>query len=556
MVKLRPLLLGASLCGVLVGACECDGIEGAAPYGYIDPAILDLGPVPLGSECTAALRIVNNGTSDLSVNGATLKDSNGAFTVLQYPEFVGFGGSGELLVRYTSEAPEDQRQSATVEVQTNIAENDGIISAVVTALPTNAQAAVAVSACDVDGEETIPCPPAEFGATQKSEPAVPIDQRAGKTLQIHIVNQGNAEMQVAAAVIDGGDGDFAVTGLRLGSVLAEAPVRLAPGREGACGEPVDGSCTTAASCNRLTVDVKYSPTALGGDSAELVVLSDAAEGAEIRIPLSGFGSDIGIVTTPDFVVYGDVGEGQTADQDVRVANVGTNDAPVNNTCIDVGGDGTCDGNCTGAEPALDGALSCEVLKSDGAHEGKGFVLAATDAQEGGDDERTVRVTWAPVAGNAAIPAGTTLRLESGILDNKVYLVPLAGGAAGLLEVQTDAVCGEEVCVPATGDAADVSTWTGEVQITLRNTGDASLDVSSFEWEGPATIADDYDLLDAADAPVDLASPGISLAPNGSVTLTIAYANDDASGQDFINLLVHHTGLGGLVTVPLRITPPM
>lgn len=555
MAKARNIALGLSLFGVVIAACECDGIENAAPNGYIDPALYDFGPIPLDTQCQATLRVVNNGTADLSIEQVSLKDTDGNFQVVTFPQFVGFGASGDILVRYVSEGPENERQSTTVEVKTNIATNDGVLQASVTALPTNEEAAVARSACDVEGTETSPCPALEFGATQKSDPAVPIAERTGKTLTIDILNEGNAAMEVAAAVIDGGDGDFTVTGLRLGNVLVETPVTVAPGRAGECGEPVEGSCNTAATCNRLTVDVFYSPTALGADTAELVVLSDAAEGAEIRIPLSGFGSDIGILTNPEFVSFGDVGEGQTADIDVRVANVGTSDAPVNNTCIDLQGDGTCDGNCTGAEPVLDGALSCEVLKSDGSHEGKGFVLAPTDAAEGGDDERTVRVSWAPVAGNTNIPAGTTLRLETGILSDKVYTVPVAGGAAGVLEVETDAVCGEELCVPAAGDPGDISTWTGEIALTLVNTGDATLDVTAFEWDGPATIADDYALLDGSDNPVDLASPGISLAPGASVPLTITYANDDASVQDFINLVVSHTGLGGLVTLPLRVVAP-
>lgn len=547
-------MAGACL-AIATGACECDGIENAAPNGYLDPPILDLGPVPLDTECSVALDIVNNGTADLQVESASLVDSDGEFTITLVPQFVGFGTSESLLLRYVAQGPENVRQTTSVEVISNGRQNGGLLTAVVSALPTNAQAAVATSVCEGDEGGQTPCPALEYGAVQTSDPFLPIAERAGRTLQVQVRNEGNAEMQVLATVIEGGGGDFAVSGLRLGNLLGTTPLRLAPGRDGACGQVSEGSCAQAETCNVLGVDVKYAPSGLGADNATLVILTDAAEGGELRVPLSGFGSDIGIVTTPEFIVVRDTAEGETTEVDVRVANVGTNDAPVNHSCIDIGGDGSCEGDCTGNAPALGGALSCRVTKADGAREGKGFVLGPTDAQEGGDDERIIVVQWAPSAGNASIPPGTTLRLESGILNNKVYEVPIAGGAAGVLGVASEAVCGESLCVQAEGDAADIATWTGSLSLTLRNEGDATLDITSFEWDGPATIADDYVLEGAGGMVVDMAAPAIALAPGAQSEFRVRYANDDASVQDFINLVVNHTGLGGQLTLPLRVVAP-
>lgn len=551
----RNLALTGLLLGVSVGACECDGIEGAAPNGFLDPTVLDLGPVPLDTECTTSLRLVNNGTADLMVESASLTASNGNFSVLQVPEFVGLASSGDVLIRYTSEGEENVRQSTTVEIQTNGFSNEGLVTAVVTALPTNAQAAVATTSCEADGAPQSPCEGVDFGATQTSDPLVPITERAGTTVQLSVRNDGNAEMQVLAAVIDGGDGDFTVTSARLGNLVGAFPIRLAPGRDGNCGQPVEGNCSSAETCNLLTLDVKYAPTGLGGDSATLVILTDAAEGSELRIPISGLGSDVGLLTTPAFVSFTDVAEGQSADQTVRVSNVGTSNAPVNNTCIDLSGDGNCDGNCTGTEPVLDGALSCRVMKADGSRDGKGFVLAATDAQEGGDDERNVIVTWSPSAGNSDIPAGTVLRIETGILNNKVYEVPLAGGESGILEVESAGICGESLCVQAEGVVADISTWTGELEIVLRNAGQATLRILSLSWEGPATIADDYEIRDASDNAIAMGAPNLQLAPGASSSIWVNYANDDASVQDFINLVIEHDGLGNSITLPLRVLAP-
>ena len=543
------------LLGVSVWGCECDGIEGAAPNGFLDPTILDLGPVPLDTECTTSLRLVNNGTADLLVESAELVESNGSFSLLQVPEFVGLASSGDVLVRYTAEGEENVRQSTTVEIQTNAFNNDGLISAVVTALPTNEQAAVALSSCEAEGETQSPCESLNFGATQTSDPLVPISERAGKTSQIAVRNVGNAEMQVLAAVIDGGDGDFVVTSARLGNLVSEFPVRLAAGRDGNCGQVLEGNCATAENCNELNIDLKYAPSALGGDSATLVILTDAAEGNELRIPVSGLGSDVGLLTTPTFVTFSDVLEGQSAEKEVRLSNVGTNDAPVNNTCLDLEGDGSCDGNCTGSDPALDGALSCRVVKTDGSRDGKGFVLAPTDAQEGGSDERNIVVTWSPIAGNSNIPSGTVLRIESGILNNKVYEVPVAGGEAGILQIDSAGICGESFCVQAQGDASDIATWTGELELELINAGQATLQITSLSWEGPETIADDYEVRDESDTAIALDDPNLQLAPGATASIWVHYANDDASVQDFINLLIAHDGLGGSVTLPLRVLAP-
>lgn len=543
----------------LIAACtDCEGLEGAAARGSIDPPLLDLGPVPLNSDCQAVLQVQNKGTADLFVDGNELTNTSGDWAVQRVPQNVPLGGADDLIVRYTAGGTANQRQSTTVRLQTNSVENDGVLTATITALPTDEAAGVAVALCG-DGDARGPCEGLAFGATQigtVAEPAV------GKSLQVDIVNEGNAPLEVSAAIIDGGGGDFEIEARLLGNVATELPVTLAPGRAGACQPLTESSCVDRESCNVLTLVVRYRPTALGGDAATLSVFTDAAEGAQLDVPLTGQGSDIGIVVLPDFVSFADVGEGDSGSVDLRVLNVGSREEAVNDSCIDVGGDGTCDGLCTGGdgEKVLDGALGCDVTRADGSNEGKGFVLAPTDAAEGGLDERIITVTWAPVAGNSEIPGGTVLRLETNLSANGgVITVPITGGSAGILRISADEdlICGEGLCLPAESDTPeDTTTWTGRIDFQLLNEGDGTLAVERLAFDdSQPTIADDFTLLHDDDSEVAPASPGITLAPGANVTLSIVYANNDASQEDIINLLVEHTGLGGQLTIPVAIIPP-
>lgn len=543
---LRRTALCTLTLALLTGCNDCGEIDGFIARGEFDPPIYDLGPVADGATCEFSLNLVNGGQRDLEVQQGTRIEQDGEqFEFLRVPELIGIGSESEVRMSYTAGGTLDQRQTAVVVMQTNADDNDGEISATVTAVPTNETAAIGRTECD----GVSPCESVSFGPVQVDDPQVPIAERQGRTLSVRLVNDGNAEMEVLLAAINNGNPDFVVSGVRRGSVLVELPTTLAPGREGPCGAPLD------TEENVLTVDVFYAPTSLGADTDELTLVTDAVEGASITVALDGLGSDIGILPTPDIANFGAVGEGSTESQVINISNLGTGEAAVNNSCIDLGGDGTCDGECTGGDPALDGALSCVVTKSNGDREGKGFLLAPTDASAGGDDERNIEITWSPVAGNATIPQGTVLRLETNLLNDLVYEVPIVGGSTGILTVDSSGLCGEQVCVPAEGTPGDVTDWTGEIDIVLENTGDASLDVTSFEWEGPETIADDYALFDSADVAIDLAAPGLSLAPGASVEITVDYANNDASGADFINLVVNHTGAGGRAVIPLQVTAP-
>jgi hypothetical protein len=532
----------------------CDGCvsEDFSPQGAIEPAVLDLGPVLGGESCEAGLTITNRGGSELSIDGAELRDSSGDYALpAVIVNSVGIDGDEPLLVNYTATATDGSRESVTVVLFTNDPDDDGEISATITAIATDEAGAIARLQCENDDATAfVDCGgELNMGAVNIQDPIQPIDMRAGLTAKVLVENRGNAPMELRAVTMNGGNPDFTIQGIQQGDVLVDLPITLEPGT-GSCGVVNEGAASTAE------ISVFYSPTALGADADTLLVLTDAIEGATLELPVTGLGSDIGILLTPPTVVFDDIAEGQTTTATMNVSNLGTNDAAVNSTCIDLDGDETCDFDCTGDEPGLGGTLNCDVTYVDGSNEGKGFILAPTDAMAGGNDERTVTFTWSPTAENPAIPGTAVVRYESAILNNRVWTARIIGGAAGNLTFDgLGNTCpgGNGVCIPATGDAADVTTWTGELDFALGNDGDATISITRFAWEGPPTIADDYELYQG-DTPVNLEAPGVDIAPGGSQTFTIVYANDDASGADAINLIVTHTGVNLMDTIPVNVTP--
>ena len=553
------LSLSLSLTVLALSACpNCDDLGDNAAQVVLEPSVLDLGPVSESATCNATIMVSNVGGRTLEVSEANLEDVGGEFEIDTVVSQVGINSEEPFVIKYTSTGPLGERQSATLALATNDPDNEGVVRATITAIPVESTAGIAKAYCEdsaedgSDGEEASDeCNLLDFGAVNIGDATVPVTERSGLTMEIEVINTGSAAIDLQAALMNDGNPNFIVSGVRQGNVLAELPLTLLPSITEECGssEPGDES--------KAYIDVFYAPASLGSDTDTVLILTNALEGSSLEIPVSGYGSDTGILINPPTIAFGGTAEGETDEISVTVSNVGINEASVNSTCIDIDGDETCDADCTGGDPILEGALGCEVFLSDGeTHEGKGFILDPTDAQAGGSDERMVKVTWSPAAGNSTIPDGAVLRLETNILNNRAYTARLLGGSTGSLTVDAgDFLCASSVCVPTTGDAEDVSTWTGSASIELSNTGDASLTVSSFEWEGPATVADDFSLTDDSDADIDLEAPGITLAPGASTTIQINYANNDASGADYINLLINHTGLDLLKTVAIQVNTP-
>lgn len=542
----RVIPLAAAL--AVLPACQfCDDTGAFLPSASLDPAVVDLGPITSGVTCPASLFVVNNGNADLEITpgSAKLTDTDGDFTLVTVPTLVRLGARNELTINYTAGSTVGARESTNVEVGTNDPSNEiirGSVTAFVAAEPVALAKANCVPRGAAAGTEPSACTNLDFGPVAISPAAEPISSRAGLTLNVVVVNDGNKDLTLQGAVINGG-GDFVVQSFQKGSLIVEAPVTIPAGRSGDCGD-LTGADNTAV------ISVKYAPTAIGASVATLQILTDGAEGSTIDVPLVGQGSDTNLLTNPEIVVFGDVNEGSTASEEVLVQNVGTTEASVNESCIDLEDDGTCDGLCTGAANAatLDGTLKCAVFKSDGSTDGKGFVLDATDAATGGDDERTIKIDWSPTAATPAIPSSAVLLLKSNIRNNKVFKVGISGGNVGVLDVTSTTPCGNDQCVQAEGTLADTTTWTGSTTLTLQNSGTATLTLGTIapEADTPATIVDDW----------TIGAPGTTtLAPGASTTLELTYANADFSGVDGFNLIVEHNGVLSRTLVSIRVVPP-
>jgi hypothetical protein len=543
----RRVITAALAVGVLPACPFCDDVNAFLPQGEIAPAVLDLGPVTSGATCPATFAVKNGGNADLSIvaNSARLIDTDGDFTIQIVPSLVRLGASEDLIVQYVAGSTVGEREGTGVEIQTNDADNDGFLRATVTAFVTGEAVGLAKAACaGADGASVTPCTELSFGAVPIGNPVDPIEVRAGVNLTVEVINDGNKDLELQGAVVSG-SGDFAVVSVRRGSQVLELPQVIPPGRTGDCGEPT-------GSDNKLLVDVRFAPTTIGAAVGTLQILTDGAEGDLIEVALAGQGADTNIITNPEIVVFGDVPEGSVGTETILVQNTGTENASVNESCIDVDGDDVCDGLCTGASGDVthNGTLRCEVFKSDGSRDGKGFVLSPTDAAVGGDDERTIEIEWSPSSDTPAIPSTAQLLLKSNIKNNKVFKVGIAGGNIGILDVTSPTPCGVDLCVQAAGTAADVSTWTGSTTLTLTNSGTATLTLGAIgpSSDTPATIADDW----------TIGAPGsTSLAPGTSTTLTLDYANseNDANGNDGFNLIIEHNGVLGSTLASIRILPP-
>ena len=544
----RVIPLAVAL-GVLPACQFCDDTNAFSPTAALEPAVIDLGPITTGVTCPAVMSLVNNGNADLTVEpgSAKLIDTDGTFTLISVPALVTLGSRGDVQINYTAGETIGSRESTGVEIGTNDPSNlivRGSVTAFVAEAPVGLARATCLERGAAVGAAEVACETLDFGAVGISSALDPIADRNGVILNVTIVNDGNKDLTLQGAVVNG-SGDFIVQSVQRGSlvVVPSFPVVIAAGRSGDCGEQTGAD-------NTATISVKYSPTAIGAGVATLQILTDGAEGSAIDVALSGQGSDTNLLTNPEIVVFGSVPEGSSASEDVLVQNVGTAAASVNESCIDLEDDGVCDGLCTGAanDTALDGTLRCTVFDSAGAQVGKGFVLGATDAAAGGDDERTITLEWNPTAAKPSIPSTAVLMLKSNIRNNKVFKVGLSGGNVGSLEIDSTTPCGSDECIQADGDLATTTSWTGSTTLTLRNSGTGTLTLGTIAPEAGTSpaIADDFTI----GAPATT-----SLAPGASTTLTIEYANNDASQVDGFNLIVQHNGVLGRTLASIRIVPP-
>ena len=299
-------------------ACDCgDDLGNLAPAGVIEPVHFDFGPVTMGTECQAELNVINTGQSDYSIDKAEVIDSNGDFSILITPKEV----------RKERENWSDiagsvagTRESGTVQLTTTIPVDNGRLYATLTGIPSESLAALANIGCATRDDETVekPCSELDFGAVTVDESGAAIEDRLGLTMEVIVINEGTEALGIDLVAINQGSTEFGIMNYEYnGSTVTlsgEEAFKIPAGRAEDCSGLVeDGS-------NELTIKAKYSPTGLGADSDTLKILTDAVEGAELTVPLLGYGAKQGIVFSPEYLNL-NASEGQTQEEAVLVSNM-------------------------------------------------------------------------------------------------------------------------------------------------------------------------------------------------------------------------------------------
>jgi len=544
------------LLAALVVTAGCDNcgeqLGNLVPQGSLEPAVYSFGVVRVGASCPASLTLFNRGGQELHTSGNSFTDdtSNNAFSVLSLPPLVETAGEAPLEVQYAPTTESNGLHTATLVIASDDPREGGRIRAVLTGEATSALAGKILPRCKVkstDADEVSPCVTTEFGSTPK-------DSDTGITRTINVTNDGTAPFNIIAINIQPVNGATLAPEFSLDLVNNQPnptfPIAVQPAREGDCGVPVMGS-------SGVPVTIVFRPTRVGIQAARVQIITDAfttgtgenASAGQSIINVSGIGSGVGLGLTPDFIPFGSVPAGTTVEETVRVANLDVNPASVNTSCIDMNGDGECvaadDVECTGGDPDSSTGLNCDVES-----QGKGFVLQATDAAEGGSDEVTITVTWAPPA---AVSFSKDLLLKTNIAGNRTFVVRITGGTSGRLTVDNS-----DLLVPASTDTTNA---TGMATFTLSNTGMADLIISRITLRGFPSVTDDFTVTAPGATPalamsctraanedscmVPAWTGSLTLAPQASVPFTVAYAdNDPAVAVDLMSIDIVHNGSGG------------
>lgn len=566
-MNIKTRLLVLSLPVVALGCNNCpDNLSNLVGKGELDPTTLSFGVVRAGATCTKNLVVRNVGQQDLTVQSASLRDdgSGGALQVQSFPsENLLAGGEGNIVITYAPQNPTTALQVATLEVGTNGTENGGKLRATISGEASSAAAGKLFPECKVRlADDTAGlCQLLDFGSTPKVEQG----GAGGINRQILVRNDGTAPFNIVAVNVVPSDGATAPVEFFVDTINNMTPggaVAVLPQREGDCGEPL------ANVPNGIAVSIRFTPTRVGVQTARVQIITDAptagtGEGnpsaGVAHVTVTGVGSGVGLGIDPDFISFGSVAQGNTETRPIRVFNLDINPAAVNTACIDINDNGTCymdpactsgcaadpdDVECTGGDADAATGLNCDVVAF-----GKGFPLERTDAMAGGADEATINVTWAPPA---AASFSKRLLLMSNVQGNRTYSIQLVGGVAGNIQVDNS-----QVVIPASNDTP---TATGSGAFSVSNTGEAALVITRIEFQGSASIADDFTLTRNGDASFNMSCTraanmstcmvppfvgAITLAPNESTTFNIAFADNDAvvSLQN-LSIALTHNGTGG------------
>ncbi|MGH2570529.1 MAG: choice-of-anchor D domain-containing protein, partial [bacterium] len=251
------------------------------PEIAVVPPAFDWGGARLAESVPHVFAVVNEGTADLHVGGATLEGTDAAeFTIV---------GAGAFTL-----APGD---TLPVEVQFHPATLGAKSAALHFAnddLDEGPALAVALAGAGVEPEIAVAPAAHDWGGLRLSE-------TVSQTWLV--TNEGTHDLAIEAVALDGPDAaDFTI-------VSGAGPFVLGPG----------GSAS---------IEVSFQPSALGARSAVLRFASDDLDESEVDVALSGAGVEPDIVIEPLAHAWGDVLVATSASAGFVVRNVGTDELTI------------------------------------------------------------------------------------------------------------------------------------------------------------------------------------------------------------------------------------
>jgi hypothetical protein len=347
-VRFQPLAAGTQLGTLTIRTSEGDfevpmtGEVGAEPSIMPSMTAIDFFDVTVGGSKEVCFKVRNPSCRALMVNAATIDNAvftmTGGFTT---PFLLGPYADEDFCVTFTP--------TATGDASGRLAFEGDLGKRAVVRL--NGRGVLS----EISAEPSL----VNFGAVDLG--------MTSPEIIVEVVNRGtqSATIDQPLTIVGANPGDFAVTS-------AAVPINVAPG-------------------DRVPLRVRFSPTAMGSRSAQLVINNTSS--VDPVVELRGVGATFAVTVTPDSIDMGDVFVGSTkrADDTVAVMNQSTRTVTIASTRIE------------GADPSVFAVL--------------GFVTVPIAANE----DYKLDISFAPTA-----PRVFTAELVGTFDNGNTFRVPLRG----------------------------------------------------------------------------------------------------------------------------------
>jgi len=248
----------------------------------LNPSSVSFGNVKVGNNKTANVTLSNSGSTDLTVNQATLSGAGFSMSNLTLPLTLHTGDTTSITITF---AP------------TGAGNFSGSVTFSTTAAQSRTRSKIRPNA---QGDQVV-LPLSGVGVTPGTLSANPASLAFGNVqvgnnsrLSDTLTNTGGSSVTISQANVTGAG--FSISGLSL-------PVTLTPNQS-------------------VTFTAKFAPTVAGSASGTLAIVSDASN-SPLNIPLSGTGLAAGSLTsTPSSVNFGNVIVGNSQTVPLTITNTG------------------------------------------------------------------------------------------------------------------------------------------------------------------------------------------------------------------------------------------